>query len=119
MSTASRAATREADARVRGKGGQRKPGSPPPSDYRYIDRLQYLHNGPGFVYDRVPAPLAGRRGQRRGIPADRRAHPGDRRRLVARTGPGSPSRPRAGETPTWTGSSTCSWSTSPAGGSSG
>ena len=54
VSTASRAATRAADARVRGKGGQRKPGSPPPSDYRYIDRLQYMHNGPGFVYDRVP-----------------------------------------------------------------
>lgn len=54
VTTASRAATRPADARARGRGGQRKPGSPPPSDYRYIDRLQYMHNGPGFVYDRVP-----------------------------------------------------------------
>jgi dipeptidyl aminopeptidase/acylaminoacyl peptidase len=54
VATSSRAANREADARVRGKGRRREPGSPPPSDYRYIDRLQYLHNGPGFVYDRVP-----------------------------------------------------------------
>ncbi|MCU0484421.1 MAG: hypothetical protein MUC54_09205, partial [Chloroflexi bacterium] len=51
VASASRAADREADARIRGTGGTRKPGSPPPSDYRYIDRLQYLHNGPGFIYD--------------------------------------------------------------------
>jgi len=54
VSSASRAVTRQADRRARGKGPERKPGSPPPSDYRYIDRLQYVHNGPGFVYDRVP-----------------------------------------------------------------
>jgi acylaminoacyl-peptidase len=28
-------------------------GEPPPSDYRFIDRLDYLLNGKGFVYDRV------------------------------------------------------------------
>jgi dipeptidyl aminopeptidase/acylaminoacyl peptidase len=29
------------------------PGMPPPSDYRFIDRLEYMLNGTGFTYDRV------------------------------------------------------------------
>jgi dipeptidyl aminopeptidase/acylaminoacyl peptidase len=48
--TASRGATREADARARGKR-EAKPGEPL-SDYRYMDRLGYLANGPGFMQSR-------------------------------------------------------------------
>lgn len=51
MTTSSRAADREADARARGRA-TRKPGSPPPSDYRFLDRLGYLYNGAGFIDDR-------------------------------------------------------------------
>jgi acylaminoacyl-peptidase len=47
-------ATRQVDARRRGKAARRKPGSPPESDYRYIDRLGYMFNGAGFIYDQVP-----------------------------------------------------------------
>ena len=31
----------------------RGPATPPPSDYRFIDRLDYMLNGAGFIYDRV------------------------------------------------------------------
>ena len=51
--TASHAPTRPADARARGKAPLPKPGQPPISDYRYLDRLQNMLNGPGFIYDRV------------------------------------------------------------------
>ena len=39
-------------------GGQRgfakpEPGTPPPSDYRFVDRLDYMLNGEGFTYDRI------------------------------------------------------------------
>jgi dipeptidyl aminopeptidase/acylaminoacyl peptidase len=51
VTTSSRAADREAEARARGRR-PRKPGTPPPSDYRYLDRLGYLFNGAGFVDDR-------------------------------------------------------------------
>jgi dipeptidyl aminopeptidase/acylaminoacyl peptidase len=55
--TSSRAATRAEDDRVRGidrRAGSGMPtGSPPPSDYRFIDRLEYMLNGAGFTYDRV------------------------------------------------------------------
>ena len=30
-----------------------EPGSPPASDYRFVDRLDYMLNGKGFTYDRV------------------------------------------------------------------
>ncbi len=53
VATTSRGATREQDARLRGKAGKREPGSPPESDYRYTDRLGYLFNGVGFVNDRI------------------------------------------------------------------
>jgi dipeptidyl aminopeptidase/acylaminoacyl peptidase len=48
----SRGATREEDARRAGKP-RTKPGDPVPSDYHYIDRLEYMANGAGFVYDRI------------------------------------------------------------------
>jgi dipeptidyl aminopeptidase/acylaminoacyl peptidase len=48
--TSSRAATREADLRRRGKTSKAKPGEPPASDSHFLDRLGYLHDGPGFIY---------------------------------------------------------------------
>ncbi len=51
VTTSSRAADREADSRIRGRTSH-KPGTPPPSDYRYLDRLGYLYNGAGFIDDR-------------------------------------------------------------------
>lgn len=53
--SASRAATQSEDARLRGHPAAAKSssGSPPDSDYRFIDRLDYMLNGKGFVYDRV------------------------------------------------------------------
>ncbi len=52
--TASRGANREADARRRGIRSPEPVGAPPRSDYRFIDRLDYMLNGKGFTYDRVP-----------------------------------------------------------------
>ncbi|HET7026636.1 MAG TPA: S9 family peptidase [Candidatus Limnocylindrales bacterium] len=52
--SASVAATREADAKARGKAAKRKPTEPPEADFHYVDRLQYLFNGAGFVYHRKP-----------------------------------------------------------------
>ncbi len=46
-------ATWAADARRRGRDRKRQPGEPPPSDYRFIDRLDYMLNGVGFRYDRI------------------------------------------------------------------
>ena len=37
----------------RASSARRSPGAPPPSDYRFIDRLDYMLNGAGFTYDRV------------------------------------------------------------------
>jgi dipeptidyl aminopeptidase/acylaminoacyl peptidase len=53
VSTSSLGATREEDARRRGKTAKREPGTPPESDYRYIDRLNYMYNGVGFIYDQI------------------------------------------------------------------
>ena len=53
ITTTSRGATREEDARRRGKDTTRKPGTPPESDYHYIERLNYLYNGRGLIYDQV------------------------------------------------------------------
>ncbi len=53
--SASRGATLPEDARLRGRdaaSGSRA-GAPPDSDYRFVDRLDYMLNGKGFVYDRV------------------------------------------------------------------
>ena len=49
----SQGATREEDARRRGTDRKPEPGDPPASDYRFIDRLDYMVNGTGFTYDRV------------------------------------------------------------------
>ena len=38
---------------TRHRPATRGPGPPPPSDYRFIDRLEYMLNGAGFTYDRV------------------------------------------------------------------
>lgn len=51
--SASRGATGEADARARGKLGDSKPGAPPPSDYRFADRLHFQENGSGFIANRT------------------------------------------------------------------
>jgi dipeptidyl aminopeptidase/acylaminoacyl peptidase len=53
VSTSSHAATREEDAKRRGKQSKAKPGEPPESDYHYIDRLGYHFNGAGFIYGQV------------------------------------------------------------------
>jgi dipeptidyl aminopeptidase/acylaminoacyl peptidase len=52
--SASVGATQEEDARARAKAATRKPTEPPESDFHYLDRLQYLFNGAGFVYHRKP-----------------------------------------------------------------
>jgi dipeptidyl aminopeptidase/acylaminoacyl peptidase len=52
--SASLATSREEDARRRGKTLKREPDAPPDSDYRYVDRLNYMLNGTGFTYDRIP-----------------------------------------------------------------
>jgi len=53
--SASRGATPDDDARRRRGPASGKPaaGTPPESDYRFIDRLDYMLNGKGFTYDRV------------------------------------------------------------------
>jgi acylaminoacyl-peptidase len=51
--TCSLGATREEEARRRGRPPKAKPGEVPLSDYRYLDRLAYMHNAAGFVDDRV------------------------------------------------------------------
>ena len=50
--SASHDASYEADARRRGIRKTRSD-EPPGSDYRFIDRLNYMLNGPGFQYDRI------------------------------------------------------------------
>jgi dipeptidyl aminopeptidase/acylaminoacyl peptidase len=53
VTSSSRAATYAEDAKVRGRTIRRDPGAPPESDFRFIDRLDYMLNGAGFTYDRV------------------------------------------------------------------
>ncbi len=52
VSTSHRA-DRKDDRKARGLDQKREPSDPPESDYRYIDRLGYMLNGPGFIYDHV------------------------------------------------------------------
>jgi dipeptidyl aminopeptidase/acylaminoacyl peptidase len=52
--TSSHGATREEDAKRRGKTEKSEPGSPPPSDYHFVDRLGYQFNGAGYVYHAIP-----------------------------------------------------------------
>jgi acylaminoacyl-peptidase len=49
----SHGADRADDDKRRGIVRRRDPGTPPDSDYRYLDRLDYMLNGTGFTYDRV------------------------------------------------------------------
>ena len=53
--SASRGATRADDDRRRGidRKAESSAGTPPPSDYRFVDRLDYMLNGAGFTYDKV------------------------------------------------------------------
>jgi dipeptidyl aminopeptidase/acylaminoacyl peptidase len=55
--SSSHAANRAEDDRRRGIDRSTRwgtpPGTPPPSDYRFIDRLEYMLNGAGFTYDRI------------------------------------------------------------------
>jgi dipeptidyl aminopeptidase/acylaminoacyl peptidase len=51
--TTSHGATAADDDRRRGIDRTKHPGIPPPSDYRFIDRLDYMLNGTGFTYDRI------------------------------------------------------------------
>ena len=53
VTSASVGATYDEDRRKRGTAVSPKPGQPPASDYRFIDRLAYMLNGAGFVYDQV------------------------------------------------------------------
>jgi dipeptidyl aminopeptidase/acylaminoacyl peptidase len=52
--SASLGTSREEDARRRGKTLKREPEAAPEPDYRYVDRLNYMLNGSGFTYDRIP-----------------------------------------------------------------
>jgi len=49
----SHGATYPEDQSRRGLGRKLEPGAPPPSDYRFIDRLDYMRNGAGFTYDQI------------------------------------------------------------------
>ena len=53
--SASHGATRADDDRRRGIDRKAESGAntPPPSDYRFVDRLDYMLNGSGFTYDKV------------------------------------------------------------------
>ena len=51
--TSSLGATIAEEERRRNRPKAPAPGEPPRSDYRYIDRLHYQHNGAGFVDDRI------------------------------------------------------------------
>ena len=53
VTSPSHAATWDADRRRRGMARRTEPGTPPLSDYRFIDRLNYMLNGVDFVYDRI------------------------------------------------------------------
>ena len=60
------------EERRRGRPPKPKPGEPPLSDYRYIDRLGYQFNGAGLHRRPGQPPLAGRRRDGRGPAARRR-----------------------------------------------
>jgi acylaminoacyl-peptidase len=51
--SASHEPTRDEDDRARGISRATRGGDPPDSDYRFIDRLEYMLNGKGFMHDRV------------------------------------------------------------------
>jgi dipeptidyl aminopeptidase/acylaminoacyl peptidase len=45
--------THDEDDRRRGLRREAPAGSAPESDYRFVDRLEYMLNGKGFIYDRI------------------------------------------------------------------
>lgn len=49
----SHGATQTEDDRLRRIERSRDRAAPPPSDFRFIDRLNYMLNGEGFTYDRI------------------------------------------------------------------
>ena len=51
--SASRSASRAEDDRRRRIDRSGDPGQPPPSDFRFVDRLDYMLNGKGFKYDSI------------------------------------------------------------------
>ncbi|HET9345528.1 MAG TPA: S9 family peptidase [Candidatus Limnocylindrales bacterium] len=53
VTSTSHRANRKDDRKARGLDRKREPADPLESDYRYIDRLGYMFNGPGFIYDQV------------------------------------------------------------------
>ena len=53
VSTLAPARTARTTGRLAASTTKREPSDPPESDYRYIDRLGYMFNGPGFIYDHV------------------------------------------------------------------
>ena len=53
VTSTSHRANRKDDRKARGLDRKREPIDPLESDYRYIDRLGYMFNGPGFIYDQV------------------------------------------------------------------
>jgi dipeptidyl aminopeptidase/acylaminoacyl peptidase len=53
VTSPSHAATYREDARLRRKSLRHDHAAPPDSDFRFIDRLDYMLNGAGFTYDRV------------------------------------------------------------------
>ena len=51
--TSSHGATRDDDDRLRGIDRKAESGTDPASDYRFLDRLDYMLNGSGFTYDKI------------------------------------------------------------------
>ncbi|MEO8570422.1 MAG: S9 family peptidase [Chloroflexota bacterium] len=51
--SASYRGTRAEDDRRRGIDRRAEAGPPPPSDYHFVDRLDYMLNGPGYTYHRI------------------------------------------------------------------
>ncbi len=51
--SSSHGATRSDDDRRRGIDRKAESGAEPPSDYRFVDRLEYMLNGSGFTYDKI------------------------------------------------------------------
>ena len=84
VTSTSHEATRDPDLRRRGLDPTACPGSPPASDYRFIDRLDYMLNSTGFTYDRVEHLWLVDVATRDGITGDRRTGPRRVAGLVAR-----------------------------------
>jgi len=53
VTSASAAAAYAGDRRRRGLAASPAPGTPPPSDHRFVDRLEYMLNGAGMIDDQV------------------------------------------------------------------